>query len=147
MSRLVLSLLVLFIFCGARPSLAILFKLQIQLDHNPEETAWQLRGPVPKPDIIDGVTYGYYKEAQSTIEESFDIEAGKYWIWITDRNDDGISESSWQLIAHLAGRDVVLHRGDGQFGAGKLQEILVPSEEWELHRLDLPEGQHPILSE
>jgi hypothetical protein len=107
-------------------AVAVPVKLEMQLDDYPEHTSWEIRGPFPKPTLVDGVTYNYYQEPNSDIEEFLELDEGVYWLMLNDFTDDGIQDGHFRLIAGLASGPVILVEGTGDFGSGKIIEFEIP---------------------
>jgi hypothetical protein len=105
---------------------AVNVELDIDLDASPHETSWELRGPLPNPTLLDGVTYDYYTTPHAKVHETFELEPGQYWFLLNDLADNGIENGSFNLVADLVDGQVILAKGDGNFGNGKLFQFTIP---------------------
>lgn len=119
---------------------AVNCQLEIQLDSKPEDTAWELRGPLPGFHIIDGVTYNYYKNNITIVTEAFDLAEGRYYFLISDFEGNGIQGGFFRIIANLRSGPLTLKDGNGNFANGLIHEVVVPPSSQQLS--ELPVGDH-----
>jgi hypothetical protein len=112
------------------PVNGVTVRLELQLDDAPQETSWEIRGPLPRPTLLDGVTYDYYAQRpNSLVEEVIDLEEGDYYFLLNDLHDDGIEHGSFQIIAELTTGPTVLATGSGDFSSGQIQEFTIPKDQ------------------
>lgn len=107
---------------------AVLCQLKLQLDEKPEDTAFEVRGPLPSVNLISKVDYGTYEKQYSVkVLKEFDLEEGKsYYFLLTDYGKDGIEGGGFQLRAEFPTGPIILEEGDGEIGAGKAFTFVVP---------------------
>jgi hypothetical protein len=106
-------------------------RLELQLDQNPRDTAWEIRGPVPTTDILYERSFDSYQEAGKLQEELIPLEVGQtYYFILSDYSDDGIKDGHFKIYAAHVQGDVLLAEGDGKFGSGMVArfEVTKPSQ-------------------
>ena len=108
---------------------AVSVRLELQLDSAPQETSWEVRGPLPRPTLIGGVTFDYYSDPSSQVIEVFDLEEGQYLFLLNDFENNGINNGSFKIIAELIEGPKVLAEGSGAFGSGQISEFTVPEDQ------------------
>eukprot|EP00542_Grammatophora_oceanica_P016192 CAMPEP_0194046600 /NCGR_PEP_ID=MMETSP0009_2-20130614/21842_1 /TAXON_ID=210454 /ORGANISM="Grammatophora oceanica, Strain CCMP 410" /LENGTH=150 /DNA_ID=CAMNT_0038691965 /DNA_START=86 /DNA_END=538 /DNA_ORIENTATION=+ len=91
MPRSVLYYATILIAALASSTYGTLCRLELQLDDKPDDTTWEVRGPIPAMDIVDGVAFGGYDIPHQHVIERFDLEEGQsYYFMISDYEGNGI---------------------------------------------------------
>lgn len=108
---------------------SVTVRLELHLDSTPQETAWEVRGPLPRPALIDGVTYDYYQQELAIVEEVVELSEGFYWFILKDYADNGIENGSYKITAALTSGPKVLAEGNGNFGSSAIAEFEIPKDQ------------------
>lgn len=116
---------------GTDSRVMVPIRLQLQLDHKPHETAWEIRGPLPRINLVASAPYAdYVGYADELIEEEVVLEQGEtYYFLLTDFSEDGIHNGSFRILAGDDGDDTVVMEGRGDMiGSGKAYTIDIPKD-------------------
>lgn len=108
---------------------SVTVRLELHLDSTPQETSWEVRGPLPRPDLIDGVTYDYYQQENAIVEEAVELSEGLYWFLLKDYADNGIENGSYKITAALTSGPNVLAEGNGNFSGSTIAEFEIPRDQ------------------
>ena len=142
---------------------ALSCRLELELDGHPEDTAWELRGPLPSMEVLASRGYDEYDQANhahQTVVETLDgiLKAGeKYYFIVKDYNFDGIENGRLSVFSEqqrpeqqqshnndmLDGRrrqqqqqqQQLLLRANGNFRDAKLHKFKVPPLEDKEHKI------------
>ena len=107
------------------PSAAVNVKFELKLDNRPQESAFELRGPLPSTDIVDEAAY--FSLHGESIERQYNLEAGKYYyLMLLDSGKDGITDGAFKLTASYPKSEVTLKEGSCDFGHGKVWNFMIP---------------------
>ena len=125
MNQLIAATLIFASF--AVPTSAVDVKFELKLDSKPQESAFELRGPLPSVDIVDEAAY--FSLSGESIERRYNLKEGKfYYLMLLDSGKDGIKDGSFKLSANYEQQsEVTLKEGDCKFGHGKVWNFLVPA--------------------
>ena len=125
MNQLIAATLIFASF--AVPTSAVDVKFELKLDSKPQESAFELRGPLPSVDIVDEAAY--FSLSGESIERRYNLTEGKfYYLMLLDSGKDGIKDGSFKLSANYEQQsEVTLKEGDCKFGHGKVWNFLVPA--------------------
>lgn len=102
--------------------------LQIQLDDQPSDTAWEIRGPFPSVDLVSHRDYDHYESKKALAKEALQLQAGgTYHLVLTDYANNGIQDGHFAVTtSNNEHTDTTLVEGDGDFGAGQVYTFTVP---------------------
>ena len=104
---------------------AVGVKFDLKLDSRPQETAFEVRGPLPSTVVVDEASY--LSLDGESIERQYNLEEGRfYYLMLLDSGRDGITDGSFKLTASYKTADVTLKEGTGDFGHGKTWNFMVP---------------------
>mmetsp|Transcript_10638 Transcript_10638/g.14094 ORF Transcript_10638/g.14094 Transcript_10638/m.14094 type:complete len:152 (-) Transcript_10638:222-677(-) len=111
---------------SAPTTLAIPCQIELDLDHNPEEVAWEIRGPVPTVEIVGETNYRDYTTPHILVQEYFYLQPEEdYYLIILDEGEDGIREGSFSLSCRFGGYERILLAGNADYGAGEIYKFSV----------------------
>lgn len=124
------SLSALLLLALISSSEAVQCRLELDFDAQPDDVAWELRGPLPGIGLIAQAQYDAYDPetyANQSATEIFEcLEGQSYYFLITDY--DGVQEGgAYKIIAELPSGDILLEEGKGEnVGSGKAFNFVVP---------------------
>uniref|UniRef100_A0A7S2VAL1 Uncharacterized protein n=1 Tax=Entomoneis paludosa TaxID=265537 RepID=A0A7S2VAL1_9STRA len=123
---LFLAAVTLLISSASAQSSRVHCQLEITLDDQPHETAWEIRGPIPGVAIVRETEYNHYQTGQTTIRESFFLEKMEsYYLILVDEGEDGIKEGMYSVSCRFGSYDRILLTGKADYGDGGIFKFQV----------------------
>lgn len=103
--------------------------VEIQLDDKPQETSWEVRGPLPGVGLIGNVEYNYYADMKGhTAEETLYLQVGHtYYFLINDSSQDGIQDGFLKIFVDYGRGSITLVEDSTDFGSAKVYMFTVPA--------------------
>ena len=103
--------------------------VEIELDDKPQETSWEVRGPLPGVGLIGNVEYNYYTDMQGRIaEETLYLQVGHtYYFLINDSAQDGIQDGFLKIFVDYGRGSITLVEDSTDFGSAKVYMFTVPA--------------------
>lgn len=103
-------------------------RIELLLDSNPQDTAYELRGPLPELHVIAHTIFGDLTVANTILDEThFLIPGNMYYFLVTDKANDGIDDGFLRISGyHEDEKPIALLESHTDFKHGRSWTFSVP---------------------
>jgi hypothetical protein len=103
-------------------------RMEIFLDENPHEFAYEIRGPLPNLDVVAYSAFGEYDQPHSEVDVTHYLNPGEtFYLMVSDAGNNGIDEGFLRVSAYFdPDNAITLIEGRTDFGFGKVWTFTVP---------------------
>ena len=103
-------------------------RVEFFLDSNPQDTAYEIRGPLPEVHVIAHASFGTLTEANTTHDEThFLLPGNMYYFLLMDRSNNGIEDGFLRITGyHEDEKPIALLESHTDFKHGRSWTFSVP---------------------